>query len=257
MKLHTIAAFTAAILMLALIAVPAVACAPQCGPGEELQIVVPGHYEWGPCQTCPFIYFCHHGPDYRHCGPPHEQNWHEQHRYYVDPVYGCVAVTCPAIPCEEGFECVDGVCTEIPPAPVEQSTGFYAFTAGPCTAPARVINLSEKDGRTYLVRASYMGFVDNLTISTYYEAGDSDRPYYQLNPFITSTSGVGVVALSSGGAVAKSFEYSAVKDETSTPSGWQITGELMDMSTGAVVDTQSTEGADTCLHVLYNLAPSH
>jgi len=147
-----------------------------------------------------------------------------------------------------------------PPEPkqaaADQSTGFYAFTAGPCSIPARVITLSEKDGRTYMIQASYMGFIDNLTISTYYVVGDSDIPYYQLNPFVSSTSGIGVVSLSSGGAVARSFEYAAIKDETSTPAGWQIRGELVDMSTGIVVDIQSTNGSDTCLHVLYNFSPS-
>jgi hypothetical protein len=52
------------------------------------------------------VYDCHGGPDYRACDGAH----HEQHRHYVDPVYGCIATSCPAIPCEEGFHCADETC---------------------------------------------------------------------------------------------------------------------------------------------------
>jgi hypothetical protein len=32
----------------------------------------------------------------------------------IPAVYGCIAVSCPAIPCDEGFNCIDGTCTPIP-----------------------------------------------------------------------------------------------------------------------------------------------
>ena len=31
------------------------------------------------------------------------------------PTYGCIAVSCPAIPCGEGYQCTDGQCILIPP----------------------------------------------------------------------------------------------------------------------------------------------
>jgi len=179
------------------------------------------------------------------------------HTYTTPGIYDVtLTVTFPEGCPESVSETKEDYLLVIDPA-VEIADGLYSFTAGPCNAPVRVVALDEKDGKTYLVRTSYMGFIDNLTISTYYEAGDSDIPYYQLNPFITSTSGVGIVSLSSNGAIAKSFEYAAIKDETSTPDGWQIRGELVDVSTGNTVDTQSTEGSETCLHVLYLFLSTH
>jgi hypothetical protein len=72
------------------------------------------------------IYDCH-SEGYVSCGfewqhkekqlitPAHEQ---------CDPVFGCVAVSCPAIPCPEGQDCVDGQCLprECPRIPCDEGT---------------------------------------------------------------------------------------------------------------------------------------
>ena len=50
-------------------------------------------------------YACHDSPEYRTC----EGNHHEQHRTLVTD-YGCVAVSCPAIPCPAGQLCIAGGC---------------------------------------------------------------------------------------------------------------------------------------------------
>ena len=226
----------------------------------------------------------------QHC--EEECHYHYQHRVYYPAVYGCVATTCPAIPCPDGQDCVDGQCLQrvcpripcdtgfhceenqcdpdicgedfkcdvgfqceentcvaIPPEQV-QSSAFFPFT-NTCTDPQQTVVLNAKDGREYLARASYMGFIDNLTISGFSEAGDSDKPYYQLNPFTYSDAGIGVVALRSFGPIAKSFEYTAIKDETSTPDGWNLKVELIDLSTGKTVDTRSTIGSQMCLRTKY------
>jgi len=92
------------ILLLALIAAPAIAYPPQCGPGEEWGIIIPAHL--GDCHPCHgFECFSH---------PCEPTGWHPRHRDTIPAVYGCIAVSCPAIPCDEGFNCIDGTCTPIP-----------------------------------------------------------------------------------------------------------------------------------------------
>lgn len=58
---------------------------------------------------CHTEYTCHNGQEYQSCGENHEQ-----HRHWVDSIYGCVAVSCPAIPCDEGYSCIEGQCVKNP-----------------------------------------------------------------------------------------------------------------------------------------------
>jgi len=83
------------------------------------------------------VYDCHEGPDYRAC----DGSNHEQHRTLVND-YGCIAVTCPAIPCEEGFHCTENQC--VPDVCGEDFTcdqGFHCGDDNTC-----VVNPSESSG---------------------------------------------------------------------------------------------------------------
>jgi len=141
------------------------------------------------------------------------------------------------------------VCPPTPtPTPAPIGTSFVAPYTAECNVPARAVAVEAYDGRVYGVRVSYMGYVDHLTVWASGGAGDDGKT---LVPFKSSVSGMGTVSLTSIVPLVKTFEYEAVKDETSTPGGWTLRADLIDMTSGDTVDSQSTVGADTCLHVLY------
>jgi hypothetical protein len=85
------------------------ACVSDCqhngGHGNYCEQLCKGTVE----TDCHTEYTCHHGQDYQSCGENQEQ-----HRHWVDPIYGCVAVSCPAIPCDEGYSCIEGQCVQNP-----------------------------------------------------------------------------------------------------------------------------------------------
>jgi hypothetical protein len=83
-------------------------------------------------QTCIFrqvcedvkVYDCHTS-GYVPCdGANHEKQIITPAHEQCDPVFGCVAVSCPAIPCLEGQDCVDGQCLprECPRIPCDEGT---------------------------------------------------------------------------------------------------------------------------------------
>lgn len=169
-----------AVLLIALLVLPAAACPPQlptCPPGEvwgqtdENCYQVPAVY--GPCNECPHHHqeVCHQEYGYW-TGPSWNRQWHDrtgqncpggqtcvfrqvcedqkvydchgegyvpcgfewQHKEkqiitpaheQCDPVYGCIAVSCPAVPCPDGQDCVDGQCLqrECPRIPCDE--GFH------------------------------------------------------------------------------------------------------------------------------------
>jgi hypothetical protein len=128
-----------------LIGIPVAAhhdCPPSCPPGEVWEIVVPAHYD---CHTGENYRSCdganheqHYTPDEYgwgpcHSGTPDPVHSHDgcssgKHRDWVivdhghwgpcvscpydSAEYGCVAVSCPAIPCDEGFLCESGECVD-------------------------------------------------------------------------------------------------------------------------------------------------
>ena len=131
------------LLVVALVAVPAMACEtpPTCPPGEvwgqtdQHCYQVPAVYgPWGawhswsntPCQSsdiCEVGYYFSH----RHrviITPAHEQ---------CDPIFGCIAVSCPAIPCPEGQHCNgDGQCVGIDPCAGTQCGAGEECRGGEC-----------------------------------------------------------------------------------------------------------------------------
>lgn len=59
----------------------------------------------------------------QHC--EEECHYHYQHRTYYPAVYGCVATTCPAVPCPSGQDCVDGQCLPRVCPRIPCDTGFH------------------------------------------------------------------------------------------------------------------------------------
>ena len=170
------------ILMLALIAVPALACTPPCGPGEEWGIIIPAHL--GDCHEChPYSppYDCHlFEPGFEYCGYFH---WHLHHQHTIPAVYGCIAVSCPAIPCEEGFDCIEGICT---PVPVPESFAPYdeSIRVNSCSdlvnAPV-VVEADRHDIPYVALSGKYASTFDTLEIFTCHGEYLSDGFY---NPVV-------------------------------------------------------------------------
>jgi len=162
--------FGIAVVLMAVLVVPAAACPPQeptCPPGEVWGQTGQSCYQvpavYGPCQNCPShqeqvcVETCNHDYcknqgqscsqyDYQHhrndckyqrgecldydthtvytchsegyvpCG----FEWQHKERQIItpaheqcDPIFGCIAVSCPAIPCNPGYSCEGGQCVPI------------------------------------------------------------------------------------------------------------------------------------------------
>ena len=157
--------FGIAVVLMAMLVLPAGACPPTCPPGEvwgqtgEHCYQVPAVY--GPCNECPSE--CHGGwgqpiagpcPEGAPCCKQERDNSHQPYHHHLkdveynchssgyapcdganhekqiitpaheqcDPVFGCIAVSCPAVPCPEGQDCVDGQCLprECPRIPCDE-----------------------------------------------------------------------------------------------------------------------------------------
>ena len=68
-------------------------------------------------------YQCH-SEGYIPCdGAHHEKQIITPAHQQCDPVFGCIAVSCPAIPCEEGYSCIENQCVQNPPE-CTNSMGF-------------------------------------------------------------------------------------------------------------------------------------
>jgi len=156
--------FGIAVVLMAVLVLPAGACPPTCPPGEvwgqtgQTCYQVPAVY--GSCNECP-----HHHEEvcvqqYGYwTGPQHNRVWHDRtgqncpggqtcvfrrvcddvkvydchasgyvpcdganHEKRIitpaheqcDPIFGCIAVSCPAIPCNPGHSCEGGQCVPVP-----------------------------------------------------------------------------------------------------------------------------------------------
>lgn len=226
-----------------------------CPEGEEY---VPAHWgPWGPEQNgdCPFLAelfgTCH---DY--CvpgsGPGCGSGYKEVRQYRTWIPAGCVAVSCPAIPCDPGYACTGGACVLIQPAPAPQVSAFFPYTADPnapgtCEGaiPEADIETHILEGRPLLISMESCGpngcaFVDTFRVYSLYETGDPScnseatvRQYF-TRCAMDSRSGTGSQVIQVNGGVQR-IRVIGAKDETTYPAATQLRVTITEAYTGRLV----------------------